>query len=167
MKRLCLALSCIAQALTVMGEAAGQAADAVQNQFKCQLYTAQSGALYAAAKGNTHVNDLVDAVLVDSKDWVFAGTANGLAVYDGRRWTNRTFRIKGLSFSERLVLGLRSISECGPAKIAEGPPGTIWLGGILANSPLLAIVNTCSRSSSLRARKRRAGAARTATNWRA
>lgn len=129
MKRLCIALIGLAQALAVEGHADGQATNAVQNRFKYELFTAQSGALHGAAKGNTHANDLVHAVFVDSKGRVWVGTRNGLAVYDGKQWTNRTFKIRGPSWSERAVLGLMSISVCGQEKIAEGPPGTIWLGG--------------------------------------
>jgi ligand-binding sensor domain-containing protein len=129
MKPLGLALTGLAQALALAAQAAGQAANAAQHRFEYELYTARSGALHGAAKGNTHANDLVHAVFVDSRGWVFVSTQNGLAVYDGKQWTNRTFRIKGLSSSGRALLGLLSISECGPEKVAEGPAGTIWLGG--------------------------------------
>jgi ligand-binding sensor domain-containing protein len=129
MKVLCLALIGLASALAVVGQEARQLTNATQIRFKYELYTAQNGALRAAATGNTHANDLVHAVFVDSKGWVFVGTQNGLAVYDGKQWTNRTFRLKGQSLAGRAVLGLMGISECGPEKIAEGPPGTIWLGG--------------------------------------
>ncbi|MCB9913499.1 MAG: hypothetical protein H6827_10915 [Planctomycetes bacterium] len=129
MKVLCLALIGLASALAVVGQEARQVTNATQIRFKYELYTAQNGALRAAATGNTHANDLVHAVFVDSKGWVFVGTQNGLAVYDGKQWTNRTFRLEGQSLAGRAVLGLMGISECGPEKIAEGPPGTIWLGG--------------------------------------
>lgn len=129
MKRLCLALIGLAHALALAGQAAGQVTSAAQHCFEYELYTAQRGALHGAAKGNTHANDLVHTVFVDSKGWLFVGTQNGLAVYDGKQWTTRTFKIKGTSLSERAVLGLFSILKCGPEKIAEGPPGTIWLGG--------------------------------------
>lgn len=129
MNRLCLALVGLTQLLAVLVQAAGQATNAAQNRFGYELYTAKNGALHREATGNDHVNDLVHAVFVDSKGRVFVGTANGLAVYDGKQWTNRTFKIKGLSLAERAVLGVTSISKCGPQKIAEGPPGTVWLGG--------------------------------------
>jgi hypothetical protein len=129
MKRFCLALINLLLALTVTGQAAGQDANVPQNRFKYELHTAQSGALQGAARGNTHANDLVHTVFVDSRGRVFVGTENGLAVYDGNQWTKRTFTIKGLSSSERGLLNLFAISECGPKKIVEGPPGTIWLGG--------------------------------------
>lgn len=133
MNRLCLVLVGLTQMLAVLGQAAGRATNAAQIRFRHELYTAESGALHRETTGNDHVNDLVHAVFADSKGRVFVGTANGLAVYDGKQWTNTTFKMKGLSLPERAVLGVMrsmlSISKCGPEQIAEGPPGTIWLGG--------------------------------------
>ncbi len=129
MKRLCLALVGFAQALAVLGQAAGQATNATQNRFMCELHTAQSGALYSSDQYNSYADDLVQALLLDSKGRLFVGTLNGLAVYDGKQWTNRTFKHKSHSTASRAILGLLGISVCGPEKIAEGPPGTIWFGG--------------------------------------
>jgi hypothetical protein len=65
--------------------------------------------------------------MVDSKGRVWVGTVTGLAVYDGQEWDSRTFKPR--VGTERAILGILGLSECGPERIAEGPPGTIWFGG--------------------------------------
>jgi len=133
MKRLWPTLIELVVALVEVERAAGQATNATTLQFKYELHTALSGALHESANEHrTYVNDLVHKVFVDSKGWVFAGTANGLAVYDGKQWTNRTFKfdLDGLPLKWRAALSLFGSSECGPEEIVEGPPGTIWLGGL-------------------------------------
>jgi hypothetical protein len=103
------------------------ATNSLEQRFKCERYSAEGGVLYTSSGKNSYCNNLVLSVLVDSKDWVWVGTQNGLAVYDGNQWTNRTLKIVRAPLAARALLGFMGVSECGPRHIVEGPPGTIWL----------------------------------------
>ncbi len=109
------------------GYSAEKAANPVEYRFKYERYDAQSGALYKSKGAMSYVDDLIDAVLVDSKGCVWVGTNNGLAVYDGKEWANRTFQSKWRP--SVLDFLLPPPKECGPDTITEGPPGTIWFAG--------------------------------------
>jgi len=115
----------LALAMALTDQAVGQTSGASQPRFNFELHTALSGALYGATNGNSHAKDLVYSVFVDSKDNVFAGSRYGLALYDGNRWTNWSFKTR----SHRTLLGRFGSAECGPERIAEGPAGTMWFGG--------------------------------------
>jgi ligand-binding sensor domain-containing protein len=109
---------------------AEQATTSGEYRFKYERYDAPSGALYKSSGFATNNDDNVDSVFVDSSGRLWVGTVAGLAVYDGNAWTNRTFPVEGLSPAESAVVRLLQISHCGPEEIAEGPPATIWLGGL-------------------------------------
>ena len=127
----CLVLSVTAYGLGSSSLLAEPAPSASLNdmRFKFEHYNALGGTLYKSSGRNSDYDDQVTAVFVDTKDRVWVGTQNGLAVYVGEQWTNRTFPVKGLSPVERAAFQVLQISNCGPDKIVEGPPGTIWLGG--------------------------------------
>jgi len=79
------------------------------------------------ASGGDLNDDSVKSLLVDSQDRVWVGTVTGLARYDGKQWTKRTFTA---ALPTRVVVGLLTGStSCGPWHLVEGPPGAIWLGG--------------------------------------
>jgi hypothetical protein len=95
--------------------------------FKYERYDADGGALFKSRGKNSYVNNLVTAVLVDSKARVWVSTSTGLALYDGKVWSSRTFKPVGMA--TRATLALFGATDTGPDLIAEGPAGTIWLGG--------------------------------------
>ena len=95
MKWLCLALIALPRAVTLPNGDSEGATNPVPHRFKYERYDAQGGALYRSQGGNADYDDSVRPVFVDSKGWVWVGTVTGLAVYDGKQWTNRTFEIKG------------------------------------------------------------------------
>ncbi|HMJ65251.1 MAG TPA: hypothetical protein VK615_07855 [Candidatus Binatia bacterium] len=66
-------------------------------------------------------------MFVDSQGRVWVSSVTGLAVYDGKQWSSRTF--KSRDAAGHVILGVLGISDCGPAKIAGGPLGTIWFRG--------------------------------------
>lgn len=108
---------------------AGQQTEGALAHFKCELFTAENGALYRTPGYRTNYDNDVFALKVDSDGRVWVGTPSGLAVYDGKHWTHRTFEIS-MPAGLRLILGLLKETRCGPSRIEEGPRGTIWLGGI-------------------------------------
>lgn len=108
---------------------AGEATNPIDLQFKFERYGAQGGALYRSSGFATNNDDNVNSVLVDSIGRLWVGTVTGLAVYDGEKWLKRTFPVRGLSPVVGAAFRVLQISHCGPDKIVEGPPGTIWFGG--------------------------------------
>ena len=99
-----------------------------QSRFEYERYSAENGALYMSSGFATNEDSNVTAVLVDSRGRVWVGTVTGLALYDGKRWAKRTFDVD-VSPPARLVLSALQVSHCGPGRIVEGPPGTVWFGG--------------------------------------
>lgn len=100
---------------------------AQESQFKYVRYDAQSGSLAKFGEGYSHGDDLIQVVFIDSKGTVWVGTNNGLAVYDGKKWSHKTFAPK-LGGLERTLFTFLEISKPGVDLIAEGPSGTIWIG---------------------------------------
>ena len=128
MKRLCLALVVLAQAVALTVPASEFST--AEQGFKFERYDSQNDALHQS-RGGTYddYDNFVQTVFVDSEKRVWVGTLTGLAVYDGKQWTNTTFRASE-PLALRVSLSVLSVSSrCGPNHIAEGPPGTIWLGG--------------------------------------
>jgi hypothetical protein len=128
LKRISQALLNLVLVFSWANSAAGQQTEGALAHFKCELFTAENGALYRTPSFRTNYDNDVFALKVDSDDWVWVGTPSGLAVYDGKHWTHRTFE-NSMPAGLRLTLGLLTGTRCGPSHIEEGPRGTIWLGG--------------------------------------
>jgi hypothetical protein len=130
MKWLYLALIGLAQVVASSGLSAESATNSASLRFKYERFTAENGDLYKSPGYATNYDNDVFALLVDSSNRVWVGSPAGLSVYDGRQWTNRTFR-SAAPFGVRLALGLLTgVTSCGPYYFAEGPSGTVWLGGV-------------------------------------
>lgn len=119
MKAFCLAVICFAHAAT-SSVAGFQATNSSAAAFKFQRYDTASGALD---------NDSVRTVFVDSDGKVWVGTLTGLGVYDGKQWAKKSFRMAAPLTARSVVRLLGGSTSCGPWHIAEGPSGTVWLGG--------------------------------------
>jgi hypothetical protein len=99
-----------------------------QPLFKYERYDAEGGALFGSRGEKSDFNNSVTGILVDSKGRVWVSTMTGLAVYDGKVWSSRTFKPAGMA--TRAVAAVFGNTDSGPDMIAEGPIGTIWLGGV-------------------------------------
>lgn len=130
MTKHCIVIAAVAYAIGCSG---GQESEGLSGRelrtFKCNSFNTANGALYRSTGGNRDYDDDVISVFADSKGWVWAGTVTGLAVYDGKRWTSRTFQATRLPPGASTFLNSFQITESGPESIVEGPPGTIWFGG--------------------------------------
>lgn len=127
LKALCVGLLSLAYTASLAGQSAGPESNSAALHFKFERFDTENGTLYSSPGGKDSYDNFVTGLLVDSSNRLWAGSVNGLSVYDGKQWTNSTFPPAQRSFLVSLLMGHNK--TWGPQYLTEGPPGTVWFAG--------------------------------------